>query len=546
MVLSHNLCNKANIYMKILAATQGASLQIMLGLSEVTQKQMPHELSLIVSDSAAYIDALHNAELSDRLDKTPVLKEWELFDSSKEHDSSEKETTYWENLIKEPLMWTLFADRNLLYGAYNKVTQKYSPRLPEERMIQIVSHGYKAIDEFFYQQSPDLVLSFGMTTYCDYITKKIAKKHEVPFYILQANKIGTNVNLVKNPAEWPFSVWTEFKKTSHLLDCDTIPLECVNRAQKYVQKIQENGFSCEYGEMAVSSQKFEWINAIRLVADGAVQALKKGRDPVIAGDNNIDGYFRTAIYKGVIHPWRSWRVSEYLRERYIDPENLPGGHRRIFYPLYFEPEACLQTHGLPFQNQIETIRMLASSSPADCEILVKEHPKSNGFRPLSYYRKLLQIPGVRLVPPNMPSNQAIALCNAAAVVSGAIGLEAAILGKPVLILGRPPYRHLGKPHFHINKNPWKLHKAIEAILDPITSDAIRRAGEEVFVRLLSIVLEDSCPADLHALFIEKSGRQIADIFGEKMTRHQQLEGLISYLATKFSEIREKKLDEKVA
>ncbi|MGH1352099.1 MAG: hypothetical protein ACRBBN_15015 [Methyloligellaceae bacterium] len=532
--------------MKILAATQGASLQIMLGLSEAIHKQIPHELSLIVSDSAEYIDMLHNDDHSERLDKSDVLKEWELFDASRSHDSSEKETTYWEELIKEPLMWTLFADRHLAQGKYNKVTQKYSPRLPDDRMIQIISYGYKAIDEFFYLQSPDLVLSFGITTYCDYIAKKIAEKHEVPFYIINSGKIGSNINLIKNPAEWPFSVWTDFKKTSHLLDCDSIPLECVNRAQNYVQKIQENGFSCEYGETATSAQKFEWIKAFKSVAIGAAQALQKGRDPIISGDHYIDGYFRTAVYREVIHPWRSWRVSEYLRERYIDPENLPGGHRRIFYPLYFEPESCLYTHGLRFQNQIETIRMLAGSSPADCEILVKEHPKSNGFRPLSYYKKLLQIPGVRLVPPNMPSNQAIALCNAAAVVAGAIGLEAAILGKPVLILGRPPYRHLGKPHFHVNKNPWKLHRTIEAILDPTTSDAIRRAGEEVFIRLLSIVLEDSCPADLNALFIEKSGRQIADMFGEKMTRRQQLEGLIVYLKSKFTEIEEKKVEEKVA
>ncbi len=528
--------------MKILAATQGVSLQIMLGLSEAIQNTTPHELSLITSGSAEYIEALHNEEYSEVLDKAEVLKEWELFDASKEHDSSEKETTYWEELIKEPLMWTLFADRHLVYGGCNKITQKYSPRLSDERMIQVVSYGYKAIDEFFYLQSPDLVLSFGMTTYCDYITKKIAEKHGVPFYILQANKIGSNINLITNPAEWPYIIWKEFRKTTHLLDCDAIPLECINRAQNYVQKIQENGFSCEYGDTTTSAQKFEWIKAIKSIAKGAIKALKKGRDPIISGDHYIDGYFRTAVYKEVIHPWRSWRVSEYLRERYIDPETLSGGHRRIFYPLYFEPDACLQTHGLPFQNQIETIRMLASSSPADCEILVKEHPKSNGFRPLSYYEKLLQIPGVRLVPPHMPSNKAIALCNAAAVVAGAIGLEAAILGKPVLILGRPPYRHLGKPHFHIYKNPWKLHKAIEAILDPTTSDAIRRAGEEVFIRLLSIVLENSCPADLKALFIEKSGRQIADMFGEQMGRRQQLEGLVAFLGLQLSNIKAKKDD----
>ena len=107
----------------------------------------------------------------------------------------------------------------------------------------------------------------------------------------------------------------------------------------------------------------------------------------------------------------------------------------LFFPLHHEPEVSIQVYGCDSLNQIEVIRKLSLATPHDVVILVKEHPRSIGFRSSSFYSKLLQIPKVCLVNPYTTSTEILSITDMTAVISSSISIESACKKIPVLHFG---------------------------------------------------------------------------------------------------------------
>ncbi|MGB0574746.1 MAG: hypothetical protein ACPGPC_01110 [Alphaproteobacteria bacterium] len=95
----------------------------------------------------------------------------------------------------------------------------------------------------------------------------------------------------------------------------------------------------------------------------------------------------------------------------------------------------LLLYGRPYVNQIELLRAIALSLPADMVLVVKEHPWMVGKRSLSAYRKMLNIPRLRLAAPEITVRSLIENAALCCVHTGSSWWEAAVLKKPVLALG---------------------------------------------------------------------------------------------------------------
>jgi len=124
--------------------------------------------------------------------------------------------------------------------------------------------------------------------------------------------------------------------------------------------------------------------------------------------------------------------SRYLVDR-------PSGRPYAFYPLHYQPEATTLVHGSYFENQLETVRNLSRSLPIGWELVVKEHFYMRGLRGLGFYRRLRELPNVRLVPFSLPTNELLARAEVTAVIASTCGLEAALIGRPVVMFGDYPW-----------------------------------------------------------------------------------------------------------
>lgn len=114
----------------------------------------------------------------------------------------------------------------------------------------------------------------------------------------------------------------------------------------------------------------------------------------------------------------------------------------IYLPLHYQPEATTSPLAGVFVNQLLIVQLLAYAIPEDFFIYVKEHPMQTGFyRSIEFYKSLLNIPKVKLVPRNYNSFRLIENCVAVATATGTAGWEALFRKKPVLMFGHHFYQH---------------------------------------------------------------------------------------------------------
>lgn len=127
------------------------------------------------------------------------------------------------------------------------------------------------------------------------------------------------------------------------------------------------------------------------------------------------------------------------RKSFIDKNlefKIHNDEQFILFTLHQEPERSLLIATPFYTNQLEVIRHIAKSLPPGYKLYVKEHFSQalREWRDISYYKKILEIPNVRLFHPS--SNMEKLIQNSSLVISigGTVSLEAAFYEKPSIII----------------------------------------------------------------------------------------------------------------
>jgi hypothetical protein len=479
--------------MNLLGVTQGSNLRVFLRLAELLRKPLGlSTVSAYVADSQEfYALAAKEPVLSDPV--MPILKEWEITQKGSRGRPDWDVLRKWEAALGDPVLWhALMADRRIFYGRRCKFKQDYSPRFTHEQMYAIAQVAIERIQGFLDLHPPSVIVGFGTSTFGDYFFYRFARHRGIPYLQLKATKIGNFVALNDDA----------IALSGHIrafIDApETISGEALEVARSHMISIRRRGV--RYEGALKSPARFRPFRAVRGVARGMVRDIRNRLHPVVGQDNHVDSAALAALYSHLIQPTKAAYVSQRLNHRLVRHAQLAMQPPYAFYPLHFEPEVALQVFGRPYQNQIELIRNLAISLPAGMLLLVKEHPRSFGFRPYGYYRKLMQIPNVRLVDPLIPTHGVIQHASLVAVISGSTGLEAAVIGKPVLTFGVPAYNNL--PRCMV-RHVRSLHDLADDVRDLMEN---YRLDESALERFLAAHVAGAVPVDLYSVLLGKPGR----------------------------------------
>jgi capsule polysaccharide modification protein KpsS len=115
-------------------------------------------------------------------------------------------------------------------------------------------------------------------------------------------------------------------------------------------------------------------------------------------------------------------------------KTLPKNEKFVYFPLHVEPERSTLIHSPYYTNQINLIQNLAMSIPIDYKLYVKEHPFANwDHRSVKFYQKILQIPNVTLIHPNVKTDELLQKAVIVSTITGTTGLEALFFKKPVIV-----------------------------------------------------------------------------------------------------------------
>lgn len=114
----------------------------------------------------------------------------------------------------------------------------------------------------------------------------------------------------------------------------------------------------------------------------------------------------------------------------------------IYFPLHMQPEVTTSPMAGTYVNQILIAQMIAYYLPKDVHIYIKENPYQTPVgRNIDFYKELLEIPNVCLVPDTTDTYELTDKSLAVTTATGTVGLEALYRCKPVLMFGHNFYQY---------------------------------------------------------------------------------------------------------
>jgi len=149
-------------------------------------------------------------------------------------------------------------------------------------------------------------------------------------------------------------------------------------------------------------------------------------------DRNVEFYkisFGRKLRANYLRTYRLWRLRKFIAAQHTE---IPS--ESVLFAMHFQPEASTLVNGIWYSNQIALIETLSKALPLGYTLVVKEHPRGRGMRPLWQYRHIADLHNV--IISDAPSKEIVRRCQMVVSVSGSIGLEALALDKPVLMLGQ--------------------------------------------------------------------------------------------------------------
>ena len=142
-----------------------------------------------------------------------------------------------------------------------------------------------------------------------------------------------------------------------------------------------------------------------------------------------------------------YRILSKYRKNFIDGNLIKSFDKNIpyvYFPLHFEPERTLLVSAPYYTEQFSVILNIAKSIPINYTLYVKEHPsmKLSQWRPTSFYKKLLELPNVKLLHPDISSDELIKNSKLVVTISGTSGLEAVFNGISSIVFSDTIYSKL--------------------------------------------------------------------------------------------------------
>lgn len=500
--------------LKFLFTSQAESLRLFDGV-RVALGLTVDRAGFIVADRLAYA-----RWLQERADfesgEILLCKEWEVTARPLGSPDLASLAAFEAKLGGEPgLFGAVVADRRLFMGPDCTYSQDYRRRYTDDELLFILQRGCERMEQVFDELRPDVLVGFICVTMLDYLAYLFARARGVRVLNLRPTRVADYVsfNSTLNDPSPEFA-----RRFAQLADGATSPN--AEKARAHIARVREQDGRYE-GVVSPSDKP-----ALRLTSNrGPVLGRAAGSlrnyleyRAIARTDNHVPNPLRSLWFAGLVNPWRARLARRNLRSRYLPSDRL-AGLRYIFYPLHTEPEVSLLVYGRPYVNQIEILRWLAMSLPADAVLVVKEHPWMVGKRSMGAYRKMLDIPRVHLVDPSLNARALIQSAAMVAVVTGSVALEAAILRKPVVTFGDCPYNLLPPDMVRRCEDPRQLPRLVSDMLARFCCD------DNALQRYVSAVMDTGARVNLYSILLGKK-----NVYAEQRGEYQlEVAKLTEYL-----------------
>lgn len=489
--------------MNIIFLCQGYTLSLFYDLMKVMKNKHPiYKVGFYIADRLFY-DKFKKKNPEIFSGGIEVLKEWEIIKKAKNMNTDFEKINKYEEKLGDPFLWNpIVADRRIYYGRKATFEQDYRSRFQHQDVISILTVGIEEMEGFFNRVKPDIVINFICVTFGEYLAYLIAKSRNIKFLNLRPSRIKNYFY----GGESIFEPSEVIKKEYENMIEKGISEELKRNAISFLTTVRKTHAMYE-GVLPAEHLFVRGIKKIFLKNESIFNKIKESfinlsRRLYKYRDYRYDTHFSGIIYptwfNRIIKPFRIKKNEVILRKYYINLNELTS-FKYAFFPLHKEPEVTLLVYGKPYLNQIEVIRNIARSLPIEWKLLVKEHPAAIGYRSVNYYKKLLSIPNVLLVKPEITSREILQNASLVFIISGSVGLEGLILQKPVIHLGKVPFSILPDTMIRHVKDLDNLAIVVQDILKTHKHD------EEALIAYIAAIIKNSVPINFYSEMLRKKG-----------------------------------------
>ncbi len=301
---------------------------------------------------------------------------------------------------------------------FTKSNQFYN--FSEEEKLSIVEQSCKFFENVLDEIKPDYLI-MGITTLLhNHIFYKICKKRGIRILMIRPSFLAGKYIISNSIDSFENNIFeTKFNFQNNL--------ELTNYLKNYNSSIQ-----AKFVRTNFQNSKIQYLKAI----------LKY----IFSNNSNLETHF---TYYGrkkfrVIQKMISYTLKTKTRKSFVDKNLLNKIEKKepyIYFPLQITEERSLSLAAPEFTNQIEVIKNILNHLPKDYKLYIKEHPMMSlrGWRSISEYNEIINLPNVKLFHPDLKSEFLIKNSSLVVTISSTSGIEATFLGKPSIIFSDVDY-----------------------------------------------------------------------------------------------------------
>ena len=376
---------------------------------------------------------------------------------------------YFEEKYKINLWATAFAER--FFFQYNKYHTFTS-----EEILNILEKECKFFEGVLNEIKPDYLIVKFTDSHQSQLLLEMCKAMDIKVLMLTSTRFGFRYGI--------FSDYDRIDEFSKMIDTSNDKQRSPEELKNYLKKF--------HALREITSLESTLHIPLRLKIKKYMQYLMS-----INSDDfkNYYANFGKTKLKVIINffflkrPYRTYFINKnFIRE-------IKKNTSFIYFPLHYEPERQLLLVAPYYRNQLTLITQIAQSLPVGYELYVKEHVSMylNVWRDISYYKKILAIPNVRLIHPSVNSENLMKECSLVVTIAGTTGLEAAFYDKPVIVFADVSYSNL--PSVYRIKNIEDLPQAIRTMLG-------KKVDFSTLNEYVNLIEKNSFEIDLTSLYLD--------------------------------------------
>lgn len=353
----------------------------------------------------------------------PIMVVQDMFLRSQKLEIDYKYLSFLEKKYGIPTLWMYpMADRDfLVYNRYAAYTH--------EEFMKIIQGYFKFTIELLEKAKPGFIIMAPAESMELLVLHEVARHMNIPTLMISTTRTGDRFTIHRNTCqkfEKIFAIYDKLLKGDY-----KNPYE--KEAKKYIRefRMKETVYG-EYKGAYAGQQEF-----FKSIFKTPIKTLKRALHYF---HNYHFGYFKNDyMYKNKSPIKLALRELEVRNRRAaLKKSNIfekPNKEPYVYFPLHFEPEIALSLLAPFYLDQMTLIENIAESLPINFKLYVKEHPMMVGFRTMSFYKRLLRMPNIRLIDPLVSSYELSKNAQLVTVITSSAGWEALLLKKPVITWG---------------------------------------------------------------------------------------------------------------